>query len=139
MGTECNSALSLARGICISERSGLGGLTYPGPSNPKTYAGNDDYSYVPQRIEEFPAITHDLAYDKLKIRGGGGLFTAKSAIGADYKFVTQELAIALTPALSMRSRVTAGALGVGLGLAALPKTIWFQVYDAVAKGNSLGR
>ncbi len=23
MGTECNSALSLSRGICISERSGL--------------------------------------------------------------------------------------------------------------------
>lgn len=103
---------------------GFGGLTYPGPSNPKTYAGSDDYSYIPKRPEEFPAITHDLAYNKLQIRGAGGLFTAKNAIDADYKFVTQELAIALTPAYSMRSRVTAGALGIGLGIAATPKTVY---------------
>lgn len=102
---------------------GFGGLTYPGPSNPKTYAGKDDYSYIPKRPEEFPAITHDLAYDNLYIKGGGGLFTAKKAIGADYKFVTQELAIALSPAFSVRSRFTSGALGIGLGLAALPKTV----------------
>jgi hypothetical protein len=109
---------------------GFGGLTYPGPSNPKTYAGDDDYSYIPKRPEEFPAITHDLAYDKLNIRGGGGLFTAKNAIGADYKFVTQELAIALSPAYSVRSRVTAGCLGLGLGFCASFKVQYFTVTDA---------
>jgi hypothetical protein len=77
---------------------GFGGLTYAGPSNPKTYAGNDDYSFAPNRPEDVPGMIHDLTYDRLGITGAGGLFTAKSAIGADCKFVTQELAIALSPA-----------------------------------------
>jgi hypothetical protein len=47
-------------------------LTYPGPLNPKTYAGDDDYSYVPNRVEEYSALAHDLGYDRLNIRGGGG-------------------------------------------------------------------
>jgi len=68
-------------------------------------------------------MIHDLTYDQLGITGAGGLFTAKKAIGADYKFVTQELAIALSPAFSARSRFTAGALGLGLGAAALPKSL----------------
>lgn len=109
---------------------GFGGLTYPGPSNPKKYSGSDDYSYIPKRPEEFPAITHDLAYNDLKIRGAGGLFTAKSAIPADYKFVTQELAIAMSPAYSMRTRVTAGTLGLGLGFFASFKVQYFTVTDA---------
>lgn len=101
---------------------GIGGLTYPGPSNPKTYAGNDDYSFVPKRLEELPAIAHDLAYDKLNIRGGGGLFTARSAIGADYKFVVQEFAISMV-SLNLRTKASAFGLGLGLGFAALPKTV----------------
>uniref|UniRef100_UPI0025CE42FB RHS repeat domain-containing protein n=1 Tax=Flavobacterium sp. TaxID=239 RepID=UPI0025CE42FB len=105
-------------------------LTYPGPWNPQTYAERDDYSYIPTRPEEFPAITHDLAYNDLKIRGAEGLFTAKSAIPADYKFVTQELAIALSPAYSMRTRVTAGTLGLGLGFFASFKVQYFTVTDA---------
>jgi len=111
---------------------GIGGLTYPGPSNPKTYSGNDDYTYAPRRIEELPAIAHDLAYDKLNVRGGGGLFTAKSAIGADYRFVAQELTISII-STNIRTKYTAGALGVGLGLAALPKTVYSTVMDTYAK------
>lgn len=114
---------------------GIGGLTYPGPSNPKTYSGNDDYTYVPQRIEEFPAIAHDLAYDKLNIRGGGGLFTAKSAIAADYRFVVQELTISIL-STNIRTKYTAGALGIGLGIAAFPKTFHsflgsFYIYPTI--------
>lgn len=41
---------------------------------------------------------------------------------ADYKFVTQELAIALTPAYNSQTRARAGAMAIGLGIAALPKT-----------------
>lgn len=108
-------------------------LTYPGPWNPQTYAGKDDYSYIPTRPEEFPAITHDLTYNSLKIRGGNGLFTATSAISADYKFVTQELAIALTPAYSMRSRVTAGSMGIVLGAFALPKTVYSAINNTYQK------
>ena len=114
---------------------GLGGLTYPGPSNPRTYAGNDDYSYVPKGIEEFPALAHDLAYDKLKIRGGAGLFTATKAIKADYKFVTQELAIALTPAYNPQTRGRAGAMAIGLGALALPKTVYSTVMDTYVKAH----
>lgn len=40
-----------------------------------------------------------------------GLFTATSAIRTDYKFVTQELAIALTPAYSIQTRPRAGTMG----------------------------
>lgn len=114
--------------------------TYAGPFNPKTYAGNDDYSYVPKRPEEFPALAHDLTYDRLRITGAGGLFTASSAIGADYKFVTQELAIAINPAYNARTRYTAYTLGVGLGLAAAPKTAYtfskYLVQSAIQTSSS---
>ncbi len=109
-----------------------GSLSYPGPSNPKTYSRKDDYSYIPKNLEEFPAIAHDLAYDRLKIKGSDGLFTTRRAIKADYTFVVQELAIALNPANGSFTRLRAGILGVGLGLAALPKTIkaaYWEVHD----------
>jgi RHS repeat-associated protein len=111
---------------------GIGGLTYSGPSNPKTYAGNDDYSYKPQRIEDYPGLIHDLAYDKMKINGAGGLFTATNAISTDYKFVTQELVISIY-STNIRTKITAGALGVGLGACALPKTVYSFITDTYKK------
>lgn len=102
---------------------GIGGLTYSGSSNPKTYSGRDDYSYKPQKIEDFPGFFHDLDYDRMKINGASGLFTSQKAIGADWRFVGRELAIAtLSP--DLRTKLSAGALGVGLGAAALPKTMF---------------
>ena len=111
---------------------GIGGLTYSGLSNPKTYAGNDDYSYKPQRIEDYPGLIHDLAYDKMNIKGAGGLFTATNAISTDYKFVTQELAISIY-STNIRTKITAGALGVGLGACALPKTVYSFITDTYTK------
>ena len=43
---------------------------------------------------------------------------------ADYKFVSEELQIASNPLLPIKTRIRAGVLGIGLGLSALPKTIY---------------
>jgi hypothetical protein len=71
---------------------------------------------------EYPAIGHDRRYDNLKIAGPAGLFTDSRAIGADYRFVVEEMSIAGNTLLNTRDRISAGLLGTGLGLCALPKT-----------------
>ena len=78
----------------------LFGLTYPGPNNPRSYNGEYNYSYVPTNLAEYPAIGHDRRYDKLKIKGAWGLFTDTRAIGADWRFVIEELSITANPYLS---------------------------------------
>jgi hypothetical protein len=100
------------------------GLTYPGGNNPKSYNGQYNYSYVPTNLSEYPAIGHDRRYDNLKITGASGLFTDTRAIGADWRFVGEELSIAGNPFLNPIDRMSAGILGVGLGLSALPKTLF---------------
>jgi hypothetical protein len=55
---------------------------------------------------------------------GGGLFTDTRAIGADWRFVGEELSIAANPFLKPIDRMSAGILGVGLGICALPKTLF---------------
>ena len=103
---------------------GIGGLTYPGGNNPKSYNGQYNYSYVPTILSEYPAIGHDRRYDNLKITGASGLFTDTRAIGADWRFVGEELSIAGNPFLNPIDRMSAGLLGVGLGFSALPKTLF---------------
>ena len=100
------------------------GLSYPGGSNPKSYDGDYNYSYVPSDLSEYPAIGHDKRYDNLKTEGLSGLLKDTRAIGADYKFVIEELSIALTPYFSPTQRVHAAGLGLGLGLMALPKALF---------------
>jgi hypothetical protein len=100
------------------------GLSYPGGNNPLTRVGNYSYSYVPTNLSEYPAIGHDRRYDKLGIKGASGLFTDTRAIGADWRFVGEELSIAVNPFLNPIDRLSAGILGVGLGLLALPKTLF---------------
>lgn len=101
----------------------LGNLTYPGGDNPTTYDGNYSYEYKPSLLSEYPAIGHDRRYDNLKIAGLSGLLTDTRAIGADYKFVAEELGIAVNPFIGSKDRAIAGGLGIGLGILALPKTI----------------
>jgi hypothetical protein len=102
----------------------IGGLTYPGGNNPRRYNGKYDYSHRPGEIAEYPAIGHDRRYDNLGVTGASGLFTDTRAIGADWKFVYEEMSIARMPYLSPGSRIRAAGLGIGLGLAALPKTLY---------------
>ena len=105
-------------------RQNIFGLTYPGGNNPTRFNGKADYSSTPDDLSEYPAIGHDRRYDVLGVAGASGLFTDARAIGADYKFVSEELRIVATPYLPLITRIRAGALGVGLGISALPKTIY---------------
>ncbi|MDR6546624.1 RHS repeat-associated protein [Chryseobacterium rhizosphaerae] len=99
-------------------------LTYPGGDNPTTYGGNYSYEYKPSLFSEYPAIGHDRRYDNLKVAGASGLLTDTRAIGADYKFVKEELRIAVNPFIGIKDRVIAAGLGIGLGIAAAPKTLF---------------
>ena|GEM_PF-3665035 len=56
------------------------------------------------------------------------------AIATDYKFVSEELDIALNPfsGAGGKDRLAAATLGIGLGLAALPKTL----FKYSSSGNS---
>jgi RHS repeat-associated protein len=116
----------------------LFGLSYPGGDNPKSFNGKDNFSYVPFFQSEFPAIGHDRRYDRLGITGASGLFTDTRAIGADFRFVIEELAIANSfnytyskgnigsplLGLDLYNHGTAYVLGIGLGIAATPKTLY---------------
>jgi hypothetical protein len=57
------------------------------------------------------------------LKGSGGLFKEQKALGADARFVYNELSIAANPAAGAGDRIRAGILGVFLGLAATPKAI----------------
>ncbi|WP_317129501.1 RHS repeat domain-containing protein [Chryseobacterium candidae] len=115
----------------------LFGLTYPGGDNPKTYGGDWSYQYSPLFQSEYPAIGHDRRYDNLGTEGAMGLLTDTRAIGADYKFVAQELKIALNPfnGATSADKQAAGMVGVGLGIAAAPKTIFKLATDGNAIYN----
>ncbi|MBS7256137.1 hypothetical protein [Flavobacterium branchiicola] len=99
--------------------------SYPGGDNPRSYNGDYNYSYVPNSIAEYPAIGHDRRYDNIHATGVWGLFTDSKAIGADWKFVKEELEIAFDPValFGAKERLKAGVLGVGLGFFASFKTV----------------
>lgn len=97
-------------------------LSYPGGDNPKTYSGKYDYSYVPKSLAEYPAIGHDRRYDNLGTAGLSGLFNDSRAISTDYRFVTQELVVALL-STNIKTKMQATFLGGGLGVLASFKTI----------------
>ncbi len=98
------------------------GLSYPGRNNPLTRGGDYSYSYVPVSLAEYPAIGHDRRYDRLGISGASGLFLDTRAIGADWRFVAEELSIANNPFINPIDRMSAGILGIGLGVLSFPKT-----------------
>ena len=52
--------------------------SYTGGNNPKSYAGEWNYDYIPYHIDEFPSIVHDHKYDAAGVSGGlGALFSLK--------------------------------------------------------------
>lgn len=112
---ECLDASTLGKNI--------GGMSYPGGNNPRSINGDYNYSYIPENIAEYPAIGHDRRYDNLGVTGASGLFTDSRAIGADVRFVAEEMAIALNPTVGLQDRITAAFLGSSLAIAAFPKTM----------------
>jgi hypothetical protein len=78
----------------------------------------------PESPAEYPAIGHDRRYDRLKVQGASGLFGDTRAIGADYKFVSEQLSLANLKMLHPNYKTQSLGLGLGLGLFALPKTIY---------------
>ncbi|GAB4044781.1 RHS repeat-associated core domain-containing protein [Spirosoma jeollabukense] len=99
------------------------GLTYSGAKNPRTYGGNYDYSYTPTDWADYPAIGHDSRYDRLGITGKEGLFKDTRAIGADWRFVTEEMVV-MTYQTNPIAKIRTGIVGIGLGLFSLPKTLY---------------
>ena len=61
------------------------GTSYTGPINPKTFAGEETYDYIPRNQSEFASIVHDKAYSKKGAAGVKGALTNTDVIGADFK------------------------------------------------------
>lgn len=99
-------------------------LSYTGSNNPKNYDGTESYSYKPS-LFDMPGYIHDLGYSKMNIGGLSGLAGDRKASMLDYKFVAQEMGIALIPNLKIGILFRARAFLIGSGLAAiaLPKTL----------------
>ena len=113
----------------------LFGLSYPGGNNPMTYPDENgnrrpNYSVTPKSLAEYPAIGHDRRYDNLKINGASGLFFDTRAIGADWQFVSEELDIAGNSAFDPVTRTQSAILGLGLGAAALGKTLFASAFGS---------
>lgn len=100
------------------------GGTYAGPSNPLDYRGDYTYAVDPIKPWDPPGIGHDRRYDKMKAIGGMSLFTDTRLIGADWQFVTEEVNISARTDISNGDKARAYFVGTGLGLFALPKTIY---------------
>jgi len=109
----------------------IGNQHYPGGNNPQTYPDSEGnrkphYGTTPVNLAGYPAMGHDKSYDILKINGASGLLSDTRAIGADYRFVRNEFRMGnismMTGDYSTAAR--AYGLGVGLGVLALPKTLF---------------
>jgi RHS repeat-associated protein len=101
----------------------FGRMTYAGANNPKTYGGDDDFSFIPDYEADYPAIGHDRRYTKVGAVGKDGLLYSEKTIGADIRFVLEEGVIATTT-LNPITKVHASVLGLGLGLLATGKTLY---------------
>lgn len=101
----------------------LGRLSYGGSNNPSTYAGDDDFSFIPDYEVDYPPIGHDRRYYNVKAIGEDGLLYSEATIGADIRFVLEEFKIANT-SINPITRVQGFALGSGLGILATPKTLY---------------
>jgi hypothetical protein len=83
-----------------------------------------DYTTIPKKLSDYPAIGHDRRYNNLGINGASGLFFDTRAIGADWQFVGEELDIAVNGSIDPMTQIESASLAVGLGAAALGKTIF---------------
>ena len=105
-------------------RRNLLGLSYPGGDNPQSFNGKDNFTYIPDDWAEYPAIAHDRRYDRLGVKGVDGLVNDPRAIGADWTFVVEELAIStMQGGIGSLNGIRSTGYALGLGGLALKKTI----------------
>ena len=74
-----------------------------------------------QDYQNILLLGHDRRYDNLGTAGAKGLLTDTRAIGADWRFVGEELFIASNQFVDPITRVQAGILGAGIRISSLPK------------------
>ncbi|WP_167852278.1 RHS repeat-associated core domain-containing protein [Hymenobacter elongatus] len=121
-------------GFCVNKKTLHGnilGLTYAGSENPRDNNSDETFGFIPISAADYPPIGHDRRYDILKTRGGIGLLTDSRAIGADYRFVVESYEVVFQSLfrLDFKTSFQAALLAEGLGLAALPKTIWTMLSE----------
>lgn len=86
--------------------------SYTGPNNPLDYKGKETYQYMPKNISEYPAMLHDMMYDKKGAKGiTDALFNTKVS-DADRMLYILETAIAASPNVSTIERVKALAVAL---------------------------
>jgi RHS repeat-associated protein len=93
------------------------GLSFAGPDNPKTYSGKEDYTHLPDQIEDIPGYVHDLDFNKLGDKGPNDVFNDPRTQTANAKLVKAEIRISLIPGLSPVSKARAIIIAVGIGAA----------------------
>lgn len=103
--------------------------TYPGPNNPKNYAGKDVFVYEPRLRSEYPTIGHDRRYDRLGATGASGLFLDFRAIGADRKLIEEERELMFDKDIALRDKVGAFVVASGIAIASSFKTVGFCLWQ----------
>jgi hypothetical protein len=96
---------------------------------------------APTGLTDLGAKWHDLDYDKIGTTGIKGVLTDTRAIGADYRLVAFSLFVAGNGNLQTTAadRAKGLAVGIGIGIASLPKTIGYGfqlLYNSVSSGLS---
>lgn len=90
-------------------------MSYSGPDNPKKYNGTEDYTRLPDQIEDIGGYQHDLAFNKLGARGAQSLFNDPRTQGANVTLVNTDISVALMPGISpiarARALIVAGFIG----------------------------
>ncbi|WP_254070992.1 DUF6443 domain-containing protein [Pedobacter sp. L105] len=102
----------------------LGGGTFAGGDNPRTFGGKETFNYSPDKPFDPPAIGHDRRFDNLNASGLFGLLTDTRTIGADWLFVKQEIDVSTRYDISGIDKAKAYFIGTGLGGLSLSKTMY---------------
>jgi len=86
--------------------------SYIGPNNPLDYNEKETYKYMSENISEYPAMVHDMMYDKKGVRGISNVLFNTKALDADKMLYILETAIVASPDVSVVERARALAMAL---------------------------